>query len=703
MRRLGAGVSVKLLLTFVIGSASFALLIYFYLAQRNFAYQYEEIRAEFSGIEKSHRNLNYEILRTALFAYANQDVITEEMAALKKTYALLRKHPVWKGKQYREARGELESLGGVLRDFEQTVDDFLMLNAGIKNSFVYITSLTAKKAAFFEGDPHVYTEILSIIARVSQARVLSDASFLEGIRPRVEHLAEADNLTDRARRVLKDFLLHVRFIERNYPHFIAVINRIESSPLGWEIRAAEAAFNRAARTDFVMLDRFAAVLLALFMLAMILIVWLLVRTDRENRRLRQLEAELRYTLSHDQLTGLLSRNRFETLQERFVSPTLLLLNIDHFKHINDFYGIQAGNRILKEVAVLIRQPMFKPYDPLYFRLGGDDFGVVLSRVGAERVRQLGSLLKYSIESHAFSIDGIETYITVSVAANCTLPLLENADLALKYEKTKHTEGVTFFSDVMHLKEQAKNNLQVTRRVKSALDRQAIVPWFQPVVSLHTGEVVKYEALVRLINEDGSVDSPGAFLPAAMQTPYYRRITETMLRQVMEVMRESRYRFSINLSMRDLADEKMVSMLMAQLERNRETAGRLDIELLESEELDDLQSVRDFIGRVKAYGCKIAIDDFGSGYSNFAYIIDLPVDILKIDGSLIRRMRSDSHKFRAVETIAEFARTLGLEVTAEYVEDAETAQMLREMGIALGQGYYFGRPAAGIGENGRDGP
>ncbi|RLA69131.1 MAG: diguanylate phosphodiesterase, partial [Epsilonproteobacteria bacterium] len=156
-----------------------------------------------------------------------------------------------------------------------------------------------------------------------------------------------------------------------------------------------------------------------------------------------------------------------------------------------------------------------------------------------------------------------------------------------------------------------------------------------------------------------------------------------------------YRFSVNLSMKDMMDETLIAVLIKALEEDRETAKRLDIELLESEELFDLDRVIVFIKQIKSYGCRIAIDDFGSGYSNFAYVSALPIDILKIDGSLIRNMHESPRNLQAVKTIIAFAQNLKLDTVAEFVEDEATAVRLKEMGVTYAQGYHFGKPSETI--------
>ncbi|MDA3946410.1 MAG: EAL domain-containing protein, partial [Helicobacteraceae bacterium] len=229
----------------------------------------------------------------------------------------------------------------------------------------------------------------------------------------------------------------------------------------------------------------------------------------------------------------------------------------------------------------------------------------------------------------------------------------------------------------------------------AIDQKRIVPYFQPIIHLESGKIIKYESLVRQIDTDGTIIKPEQFLELAAQTPLYRELTKMMIEHVFAAFVDKPYRFSINLSMRDLLDSELMVILEDQLKANPESAKRLEIELLESEDLFDIQATERFITLLKSYGCRIAIDDFGTGYSNFSYIAKLSVDTLKIDGSLISKINTDEKYFQTVQAIVHYAQTLGLETVAEFIETKETALKLRDIGVTYGQGYYFDRPQATV--------
>ncbi len=681
----------KAIFTFVVGMVSLFFLFYFYLAQRDFESNYKETRDIFYAIDKSHYSLNNEILKSSLYAYSNHDKITNELRDLKKHYLTLKNHKTWKKKHYISVYKEISAFNATLQSYESAVFDFMMLNSGVRNSFVFITSLTNNSLKAMQSEPELYLKLMPIISDITKTRLLSDLTFMQDLNIKITQLRAYRDKNQNQLELIDSFLLHASFLEKNFPALIEALNSIESLEFDKKLEMIEKRYIKASKQDYVMLDKFVFVMVALLVIAMMMIIALLIRTDRENRRLRELKDSLRHALSHDQLTNLYSRRRYEVMLREFENPTLILLNIDRFKHINDFYGTDVGNIILQELALLIRQPNLNAYHPSFFRLGGDDFGIVLQDISMQRAELLAKDLKRKIEAHLFDVDGIGINITAAIAINNVLPLFENADLALMHEKDAHSGSIILFSESMGLKEHSKNNLKVMSEVKLALEQDAIAPWFQPIVSLFDTQIIKYEALVRLKRQDGSISTPNNFLPIIMQTSYYHQITIIVLQKTLAQMVYSNLRFSINISMRDLADKKLVESFLEQLEIHKEQAKRLDIELLESEELSDLDLIREFIIEVKKYGCHIAIDDFGSGYSNFSYIIDLPIDTLKIDGSLISKMMVDRNKYIAVKSIVSFAASLGLEIIAEYVEDLQTAEALDDLGVHHAQGYYFGKP------------
>jgi diguanylate cyclase (GGDEF)-like protein len=597
-------------------------------------------------------------------------------------------------KQYARVMKAVEDAADDIDNYENGINRYMMINAGIKNSFVFLTSLIREDAAKLSLDKALWDEIHTIIDQFSTARRMLDADYLADTEPMLEKLAK-NHLAQDQKEFIDTFTLHAKFIIRNFPNYINSINSLLQAQTELNIRQIRELFINTSQNDFKILDRLAYILLGVFIVAMVMIISLLIRSGIENMRLLRLQTELRHSLTHDQLTGLLNRVSYDTIIQQTNVPTLLLLNINNFKHINDFYGNETGDKILQEISSLIKLPMLEPYNPRFFRMGGDDFGILLNKIDLVHAERSARAIATTIESYPFLIDEIEIFITVSISVNNIDPFMENADMALKHLKTEYNDNVIVFTTDMRLKEKVQLNIATMQRIKSAIEDHRIVPYYQPIIKLDTEEIVKYEALVRIEQKDDKVLQPSDFMDVAVQTPYYKEISNSMLIQTISRFRSFDYRFSINLNMRDILSSGFSKDFFKILDQNTETARRLDIELLESEELYDIDLVIDFIHRANRYGCRIAVDDFGSGYSNFSYVSSLPIDILKIDGSLISHIVDDRRKLNTVKTIVAFAQNLKLETVAEYVEDRETAELLKSLGVTHAQGYYFGRPSKTI--------
>jgi len=221
-----------------------------------------------------------------------------------------------------------------------------------------------------------------------------------------------------------------------------------------------------------------------------------------------------------------------------------------------------------------------------------------------------------------------------------------------------------------LHEQAKKNVETIKMVKHALQENRIIPYFQPIINLKSGKVEKFEALVRLIQNNEAI-SPFFFLDVARKTHLYFDITYTMLEKTFQVASQyPEYRFSINLSIADISNDEFVESLFTLFQKHILVANRIDIELLETEELYNVHKVKTFIERIHSFGSLVLIDDFGSGYSNFAYFADFEIDIIKIDGSIIQEITTDKRKRHILESIVMFAKNMNLKIVAEFVDNPD---------------------------------
>ena len=272
-------------------------------------------------------------------------------------------------------------------------------------------------------------------------------------------------------------------------------------------------------------------------------------------------------------------------------------------------------------------------------------------------------------------------------------MIVQADLALKTAK-ETKKATSAYQESLLSRETYAENLTWFRRLKRAVDADRIVPHFQIIQSTDPDTPPLYESLVRMACEDGTVIAASSFIEIAKQSYLYRKLSEIMVTKTFQYFEHRPYRFSLNLSTLDLSNPQFVSHLIHQI--NTYGVGeRLIIELVESEKVQDYDAVADFITNLRQYGCTFALDDFGSGFSNFTHAFALSIDYLKIDGSLIKNIVTDPTSRVLVEAIIAFARKLDMQTIAEFVSDAAIEAQVRSMGVDYLQGYQIARPQPSI--------
>ncbi|WP_319559446.1 bifunctional diguanylate cyclase/phosphodiesterase [Marispirochaeta sp.] len=407
-------------------------------------------------------------------------------------------------------------------------------------------------------------------------------------------------------------------------------------------------------------------------------------------------------LYFDQLTGLPNRNQLIRDIQKIPTPVLFLINIDDFKEINDVFSPKAGDMILRELGELIHTIITE--EPCrYYKLTADEFALLFNNAKDTITRQQLSILAESLSSRVaaqeFSIDECEIRLRVTIGIgdsriNANDNVLSQADMALKTAKSIH-KPYLFFTQTIDTRENYHKNIHSLKVLTEALEHNRIVPFYMAIINSATGKPDSYECLARLIDPEGTVYPPLFFLEIAKKARLYSQITRMIFRKAAEYFNDLPYQFTINISMDDMDDPETVSTILEILESHPKLQNRVIFEILESESINNYPQVMMFIQLVKTYGCKIAIDDFGSGYSNFENLSRLRVDFLKINGALVRNITRNRQNRFIVENIHTFAAGLGIKTVAEYVEDEFILEQLQIMKIDYLQGYYFGAPAADI--------
>lgn len=230
----------------------------------------------------------------------------------------------------------------------------------------------------------------------------------------------------------------------------------------------------------------------------------------------------------------------------------------------------------------------------------------------------------------------------------------------------------------------------TKKLKSAFINDNIEVYFQPLVNNKTLKVDKYECLVRLIDEDGKVVAPYFFLDISKKSNQYTKLTKIVLEKSFQKFENLPFEFSVNISYEDIENPDFLDFIKDLLNKYNVT-NRVVFEILEDESIKNYNLLISFVDEVKALGCKVAIDDFGSGYSNFEHLLKMNIDYLKIDASLIKNIATNENSYKITKTIIEFAKNLNLKTIAEFVENEEIFNIVRNLGADYSQGYFFSAP------------
>jgi EAL domain-containing protein (putative c-di-GMP-specific phosphodiesterase class I)/CheY-like chemotaxis protein len=375
---------------------------------------------------------------------------------------------------------------------------------------------------------------------------------------------------------------------------------------------------------------------------------------------------------------------------------LLLIRVDGLDDVFKSYGDEEGVRLTIWFADLLRNRCRRwALGKLrLFHIGKDLFALLADGVDAdeEGLRALFEQIQSLFET-SLSRSQVNFTLSVSGAAVLSGPdklrMGENALMAMNGSSRDFTvaDEVTGL-----LQEKIAQNLYWLKQIKDGLREERFIPYFQPIFNLENNTVDRYEALIRYQDAKGGIHPPASFLKVALNSRYYPKLTLMMLKNVFKQFRRQKTRFSVNISVQDVDSQENRNTLLNIIASQGETAGRLTIEMIEQESFWHVPQLKSFIEELKAMGVSFAIDDFGAGYSNFRTLLELKVDYLKLDGSLIRFLDQERSSRDVVEMITRFAHSHGMALVAEFVESESILGILRELGVDFAQGYFIGKPA-----------
>jgi diguanylate cyclase (GGDEF)-like protein/PAS domain S-box-containing protein len=419
---------------------------------------------------------------------------------------------------------------------------------------------------------------------------------------------------------------------------------------------------------------------------------------------RQATKELAFQASHDALTGLANRNTLHLALERYIAArtplTLLLLDLDHFKEINDTLGHPLGDAVLCQIAPRLEAAL-AGCDALVARLGGDEFTVLIpERADPAEAEAVAHSLLANLEI-PFPVEQMHLEISASIGIAChagdgTDPhdLLRRADVAM-YRAKQRGSRIECYDPSYD--EHTPQRLALMAELGGAIQREELELHYQPKLDLRTGRIAGVEALVRWRHPKLGLTFPDAFIPLAEVSNVIHPLSQEILRQAMQqqsIWRESGLTgltVSVNLSARNLIDDRCVETLRALQKTFATPSGELILEITETALMHDPEHAARLLDEIAGLGVRLSIDDFGTGYSSLGYLRRLPIDELKIDRLFVKDMLGNEQDAVIVRSTIGLAHNLGLKVVAEGVEDAATQNMLRDMGCDLIQGYHFSRP------------
>ncbi len=391
----------------------------------------------------------------------------------------------------------------------------------------------------------------------------------------------------------------------------------------------------------------------------------------------------------DQLTGLYNREKLLIDIEENIENALAIIEINNFSFISDFYGYKVGDELLVKFSKILIDLVDKDF--IVYRSSIDKFAVLNSSISHKKFLSfLNKLLnKLKNISVNLEIDEIHLLTTCGVSFESKEKLLNTAEIVNKYAR-KNNKDLLVYSNDLNIEKEYVENIKWTEKIKSALNEDRIIVYYQPIHNNTKKKVEKYEALVRLQDTNGEIISPFMFLDIAKKSRQYLDITKRVIHKSFEKFKDEPYEFSINLTVEDILNEDLKKYLFSKIEEYK-IANRLVLELVESEKITIYEPVYDFINKVKALGCKVAIDDFGSGYSNFEYLVKINADYVKIDGSIIKRILEDENSLEIVKSILTFSKKMKIKTIAEFISSKELFDKVCELGVDYSQGFYLGKP------------
>ncbi len=425
---------------------------------------------------------------------------------------------------------------------------------------------------------------------------------------------------------------------------------------------------------------------------------------------KRFEEQLQFMADHDPLTGLLNRRCFELEVERHLAQVsrygaagaLIVLDIDHFKAINDSLGHNAGDELLISLAKVLRDRLRRT--DAIARLGGDEFAILLPMADEKEARGLGESLLADVRERTAQLDGERRRaVTISLgvavfdgSAVTSEDMIVNADLAMYDAKEAGRDRLAMYATAEHRHARSRARLTWVDRIDRALREDGFLLEAQPIRDLASHRISQYELLIRMRGHDGDIIPPAAFLYVAERFGMIGGIDAWVARQAIDLIAahsrtDDELRLEVNLSARSLGDPELLAAIEDRLGATGIDPGLLIFEITETAAVSSFPQARAFADRLRELGCGFALDDFGAGFGSFYYLKHLPFDYLKIDGEFVANCVRNATDRLVIGAVVDIARGMGKKTIAEFVTDEPTERLLERLGVDHAQGTYVGAP------------
>ena len=652
----------------IVGIIGFNFYVKSYFEKNN------QILKDFDKLKHLELALNYEILSQNVFLYKNLDTLPKIEENINKVLDKLDKNQNFKKTNSYKIFLEYKKLihKKIINSYR-----FETFNTPLKNSNMFIIKLLPNLLDLKLSKKEKVL-IIDIADKIFLSKATFDVSLISELKKDFNNLSKIKNKN----LYLNNIYYNLRFIINTFPEFNFVLEEVLNSKSETILSKMRQEFLKETNDKLNMFSYISLISIIIIIAISMVILILFIKIEKDNKKLYQITIR-------DSLTNLFNRRKLNEDISKMKNPLLFLVNIDRFKYFNDIYGVEVGDFILKQTAKTLQEIFPKNLNPIFYRIGADDFGILVENKNIKIQIIANNIIEY-FDKHSYSYKNIDMNVSVSIGISDKHPLIETADIILKVIKKSNKIRFGLYDENIGYIKNIKENMKKTKILKSAIENNNIIPFYQPITDNKTGKIVKYEVLARVYDNEKYL-SIYPFLNIAKENKLYKYITKAIYLQAFEKFKDRNIHFSLNISIEDLTNEETMKLIESLFDKYPKTLKYLTFEILEDDAIKNYDILKDFIKWVKTKGVTIAIDDFGSGYSNFAHILNLDIDFLKIDGSLIKYIDKDKKMRMIVETIEEFAKKVGMKTIAEFVSSKEILEEVKNLNIDYTQGFYLGEP------------